>query len=93
MGLGVDQRAVADQELVGGEGAGFDGLGEGLAGGFAGEAGGAIFLADEDVADALLELAEIAGPGVVAAEVAVNEEFDFGGKFFGFVGGEICCGD
>ena len=67
-GLRVDPRAVAAQELVGGERAGATAPGTPLARPRATDPG-AVRPADQHVPDALLELAHVARPGIVRAEV------------------------
>jgi hypothetical protein len=74
---GVDGRAVAAEDLLGGEVAGGELPGQ-LVSGSARPAGRrrAVLAADEDVAHALRQLPDVARPGVVAAQRALDPGLD-----------------
>src|SRR5215831_13767433 len=71
-GLGVDQGAVAAQELVGVQRSGQHLLGDSLPPRDAGRVRRLILAADHHVAHALLELADVAGPAIAVAQLRVN---------------------
>src|SRR5262245_59501927 len=77
--LRVDERAVAAEEIVGGERPGADRGGEVL-GAVPRRALRTVLAPDEHVPDALLELTDVARPRVLVPEVVGDPRLDLGGQ-------------